>query len=338
MGVLPRTSGLAIVATVAGCAVGVGGDNESSAITVGEDGTSAVTLDDDGGPGGPASDTEGDDATGPGPGTIDDAGTDGDASETDGGFGEICNGLDDDGDGQIDEDVEDVTCGEGVCMASVPGCPGGVPGQCFPGMPGTESCNGLDDDCDGATDEELVQSCDSACGAGTQACAAGAWGACDAPLPQAEVCDVADNDCNGAVDDGVAGCQVDVHRSYHPVTGEHFYTTDMAEAMCCGYNLEFAAFFSLYVAAQPQTTAFYRCYGVAPNNFHHYTTDPGCEGVPVNEGIVGYIGTAALPGSTALYRSYYPVNGDHFFTNSLAEHNAAVAGGYVDEGAVGYVW
>ncbi|HET6585106.1 MAG TPA: hypothetical protein VFG69_16730, partial [Nannocystaceae bacterium] len=143
MGVLPRSCALAIVATMGGCAIGVGGDNESSAITVGEDGTSAITLDDDGGT---EQGTADDGGTGPGPGTNDDAADD-DPSGTGGGSGEICNGLDDDGDGQIDEDVEDVTCGEGVCMASVPGCPGGVPGQCFPGQPGTESCNGLDDDC-----------------------------------------------------------------------------------------------------------------------------------------------------------------------------------------------
>ena len=39
-----------------------------------------------------------------------------------------------------------------------------------------------------------------------------------------------------------------------------------------------------------------------------------------------------------LYRSWHTVTGDHFYTTSLAEHNAAVAGDYVDEGVACYVW
>ncbi|MBC8074175.1 MAG: hypothetical protein IAG13_38000, partial [Deltaproteobacteria bacterium] len=250
--------------------------------------------------------------------------------------GEVCNGLDDDGDGEIDEDVPELACGIGTCEVNVDGCEGGVPAQCFPGSPGAESCNGLDDDCDGSSDEELVQACASACGAGTQSCNGGAWSACDAPPPQAEVCNIVDDDCNAAVDDGVPGCRVWVHRWYHPVTGEHFYSTDANEGLCCGFQLEFMNYFQLYAGAQAGVTGLYRCYGA--NGFHHYTTDPFCEGLPGNEGVMGYIGTADLPGSTELYRSYYAVNGDHFFTTSFAEHTAAVGSGYVDEGAVGWVW
>ena len=267
-----------------------------------------------------------------------DPSTAGDSSDSDPtAGGEVCNGLDDDGDGSIDEDLPDVSCGQGVCAVTVAGCEGGVPAQCFPGSPGTESCNGLDDDCDGTADEELVQSCDSTCGAGTQTCAAGAWGQCDAPPPMAESCDVADNDCNGAVDDGLAGCRVGINRWYQPMTGEHFYTLDPNEGYCCGFQLEFMNYFQLYADAHPMLTAFYRCYDNGTGK-HHYTTDANCEGLPVNEGVIGYIGTAALPGSTALYRCYDPSNGDHFFTNSMAEHDAAVDNGYTDEGIVGYVW
>lgn len=267
--------------------------------------------------------------------TVDPA-TDGSDSDPTAG-GEVCNGLDDDGDGSVDEDVPDITCGVGICEVSVAGCEGGVPSQCFPGSPGSESCNGLDDDCDGSSDEELTQSCDSACGAGTQTCSGGAWGECNAPPPMAESCDVADNDCNGSVDDGVGGCRHYVHRWYHPVTGEHFYTTDSNEGNCCGFQLEALNFFQLYDAVHPMLTGFYRCYDNV-SGFHHYTTDAGCEGLPVNEGIIGYIGTADLPGSTELYRSYNPMNGDHFFTTSMAEHGAAVGGGFTDEGIVGWVW
>jgi len=314
---------------VVGCSVGIGGSDDLGGNTLGGD--------DDGGTAG----TGADDASGPDDGVDDgvddDAGTDGvDDGPADTGIdpNEMCNGLDDDADGMVDEGIADITCGEGICMATVPGCQAGAPGQCFPGQPGTESCNGLDDDCDGSTDEELAQACDSSCGPGTQSCSGGAWGECDAPPPMAESCDVVDNDCNGAVDDGVAGCRVDVHRSWHPVTGEHFYTTSLEEAQCCGFQLEFQNFYRLYAGPQAQTTPFYRCVGT----MHHYTTDPNCEGLTL-EGAMGYIGTAQLPGSTALYRSYNPQNGDHFFTNSQNEHDNAVnALGFVDEGVVGYVW
>lgn len=68
---------------------------------------------------------------------------------------ERCNGLDDDGDGAIDEDIPDVTCGVGACAATAPGCVAGRPGVCTPRAPRAEWCNGRDDDCDGAIDEDL---------------------------------------------------------------------------------------------------------------------------------------------------------------------------------------
>ncbi|MFO0632446.1 MAG: MopE-related protein [Nannocystaceae bacterium] len=293
--------------------------------------------------------TFGDDASASGSGSGDDGGTGngpgtantGDSAEAttagEGAGGEVCNGLDDDGDGIVDDGIPELSCGEGVCAATVPGCDGGVPAQCFPGTPTDEQCNGLDDDCDGSVDESLSQSCDSACGVGQQTCSAGAWSECNAPPPQAESCNVADDDCNGQIDEGLAGCRVGVTRWWHPESGEHFYSVDPNEGFCCGYQQEFVDFYFLYAAAQPQTTAWYRCY--QNGGFHHYTTDAGCEGLSVNEGVMGYIGTAQLPGSTALYRSYDGTSGDHFFTTSQAEHDYAVDTlGFVDEGTVGYVW
>jgi hypothetical protein len=323
------------VLMLAACSLGVadeGGIGSASIASEGSQGSaSSATSGDDAG----SSDGTDGHTSNPSDPTNDPTASESDSDPTAG--GEVCNGLDDDGDGSIDEDVPDVSCGQGVCMVTVAGCEGGVPAQCFPGASSTESCNGLDDDCDGTADEDLVQSCDSACGVGTQTCSAGAWGQCDAPPPMAESCDVADNDCNGAVDDGVGGCRQYIHRWYQPMTGEHFYSTDANEGYCCGYQMEVMNFFQLYSGAHPMLTAFYRCYN-AGNGMHHYTTDSNCEGLTV-EGVIGYIGTASLPGSTALYRSYNPMNGDHFFTNSMAEHDYAVDSlGFTDEGIVGYVW
>jgi len=69
---------------------------------------------------------------------------------------ETCNGLDDDGDDRVDEDIPPIRCGVGDCTREVPGCADGVPGSCVPGRPGPqERCGGGDEDCDGAVDEDL---------------------------------------------------------------------------------------------------------------------------------------------------------------------------------------
>ncbi len=112
---------------------------------------------------------------------------------------EICNGQDDNCDGQIDEGA----CG--VCLVT----------------PTPEVCNGCDDDCDGIADNGFTGPL-GACGAispancaGTISCkppqAVAQPGACVPSgglaactnTPQAEVCaDGVDNNCNGRVDEG----------------------------------------------------------------------------------------------------------------------------------------
>ena len=66
------------------------------------------------------------------------------------GVEEVCNNLDDDCDGDIDERVRP-TCGEGWCRREAPGCDAQY---CTPGVPVKEKCNFLDDDCDGEVDED----------------------------------------------------------------------------------------------------------------------------------------------------------------------------------------
>jgi hypothetical protein len=144
---------------------------------------------------------------------------------------EICNGLDDDCDGRIDDDPLDAGTG----------CPTGLPGACGAGLvlcvdavltcasvvePSDEQCNGVDDDCNGVVDDApdglvLSEPCYDgpvgtagvgACQTGLRTCEGGRLGACfEQGLPGLEACNRLDDDCDGLTDaddvlDLPAGC------------------------------------------------------------------------------------------------------------------------------------
>jgi hypothetical protein len=105
---------------------------------------------------------------------------------------EICDGKDNDCDGEIDEDLtRTTTCGMGECTGNtgIETCNAGIwTGDTCDPLAGsiTEECDTLDNDCDGLVDEELVQDCSNECGQGTETCEDGQWVNCTAPPPPCE--------------------------------------------------------------------------------------------------------------------------------------------------------
>jgi MYXO-CTERM domain-containing protein len=130
---------------------------------------------------------------------------------------ELCNRLDDDCDGQIDEDnpgggANCVVPGVGACGTGTQTC---IEGNlvCLGGVQARpESCNLVDDDCDGRTDEavpQVGQACDTGnagqCGQGRFACELGRLNCRGELIGRPESCNGVDDDCDGIVDDNLAG-------------------------------------------------------------------------------------------------------------------------------------
>lgn len=66
---------------------------------------------------------------------------------------EVCDGIDNDCNGLVDEAFQPITCGLGICRNTVNSCSGGVAMTCDP-MQGSsvEACDGIDNDCNGVVD------------------------------------------------------------------------------------------------------------------------------------------------------------------------------------------
>ena len=139
---------------------------------------------------------------------------------------EVCDGLDNDCNGQTDEPFgvgAACTVGLGACAAEGTtrcGPDGASVCDGTPGAPTDEACDGIDNDCDGAVDDLGQTTCGlGACEHTVDNCKDATPTVCD-PMEGAlaEVCDGIDNDCDGATDDGTCEtcepgttvpCQVD---------------------------------------------------------------------------------------------------------------------------------
>jgi hypothetical protein len=143
---------------------------------------------------------------------------------------ESCDGLDNDLDAEVDEDLTTScyagpagTGGRGSCRVGERRCTAGKPSACLGEvLPAGEVCNGADDDCDGQLDEGLRNACGgclplavapatrcdnglpgSCARSGTYACSGSDATVCNAEVgsPVSETCNGADDDCDGQIDE-----------------------------------------------------------------------------------------------------------------------------------------
>ena len=148
----------------------------------------------------------------------------------------VCNGIDDDCNGELDEDYVTVrtACGVGACgAAGWSSCQAGVVrDSCVPGTGASAdtTCNAVDDDCNGRVDEDYVGQ-STACGIGACAadgstrCSAGSVvDSCHPNTPGAsDSCNGIDDDCDGRLDEDfhseTVGCGVGVCAAFGSTYG-----------------------------------------------------------------------------------------------------------------------
>jgi hypothetical protein len=153
---------------------------------------------------------------------------------------EICDGLDNNCDGTVDNGLGTSTCGVGNCMMIVDVCINGQQQVCVPGEPAAEICDGQDNNCDGTVDNGAQTACDDGIACTSESCDA-STGQCvstpdDSACPATDKCSVgqcvAGQGCTQSpvdCDDGNAGTR----DSCNPVLGCVHVPVSCDDAIAC---------------------------------------------------------------------------------------------------------
>ncbi len=157
---------------------------------------------------------------------------------------EVCNGIDDDCAGGVDNGLSAPLAGDqdGVCAGSRKVCAGtlGWRDPVWSTIPGYEaiesSCDGLDNDCDLSTDEGLSAPLSSnqrgVCSGSRKVCAGAsswqdpAWSTVPNYQSPETACDSRDNDCDGSTDEGL------LTRYYRDSDGDSYGNSGQSVSAC----------------------------------------------------------------------------------------------------------